>query len=195
MLIGKKEWGILGEEFKELKQRLARLEREQEHHHLANSNTHQLLNKLSGKIEQLETNHTNYGQEFSSQVSRISEHNDQLQKRITSFKILHDRASQKLLEDMNLELKSHLDVLYQTKSKYAEQEKIVNNNLVFLNQRLDSIGSELDKFQQIAKEIKTADFELSNFARKVTAEDAEKLRLMRENEKLKMLVARIRGGR
>ena len=195
MLIGKKEWGILGEEFKELKEKLAKLERRGEHHQLTGTETQDLLVKLSERIGQLENNHINYGQEFSSQVSRISEHNDQLQKRITSFKILHDRASQKLLEDMNLELKSHLDVLFQTKRRYAEQENVVNNNLTFLNQRLEEIGQELNKFQKIALQIKTADFELTNFARKVTQEDAEKLRLIRENEKLKMLVARMRGGR
>tara|TARA_Y100000310_G_C20565416_1_gene755228 strand:- start:523 stop:1113 length:591 start_codon:yes stop_codon:yes gene_type:complete len=195
MLIGKKEWQILGEEFKELKEKIARIERVHEHHQTANNDTHQLLKGISERVEQLENNHVNYGQEFSSQVSRISENNDQMQKRITSFKILHDQASKKLLEDMNLELKSKMDVLFSTKKNYEEQEKIVNNNLVLLNQRLEAMGSEISKFKQIAQEIKTTDFELTNFARKVTQEDAEKLRLIRENEKLKMLVARMRGGR
>ena len=195
MLIGKKEWQILGEEFSEVKQRLARLEREQENHRVGGAKTHQLLDEVKERMEKLESNHINYGQEFSGQVSKIAENNEQMQKRITSFKILHDRASQKLLEEMNLELKSRLEVLFQVKNKYAEQEQLVSNQLLRLNQRLEEMSSEINKFQQISLGIKTADFELANFARKVTAEDAEKLRLIRENEKLKMLVARMRGGR
>ncbi len=195
MLIGKKEWNVLGDEFREVKARLASLEKRQEHHQEDIGGTYQLLNRVSEKLNELEKNNLNYGQEFSNQVSRITENNDQMQKRITSFKILHDRASQKLLEEMNLELKSKMDVLFTTRKQYEEQELLVRNKLLLLNQKLEAIGQEVDKFNQIAKEIKTADFQLANFARKVTAEDAEKLRLIRENEKLKMLVARMRGGR
>ncbi|MFC1723459.1 hypothetical protein ACFL0V_04950 [Nanoarchaeota archaeon] len=61
-----------------------------------------------------------------------------------------------------------------------------------ITDQLSGLHGEMDKFRKISSQIKTADFDLAKHAREVTKADGEKLKLMREVERLQMLISKER---
>ncbi|MBU0470009.1 MAG: hypothetical protein KKA62_02330 [Nanoarchaeota archaeon] len=184
MLFSKKELEELKEPLKEisfLKEQslkiLQRLEENQEK-----------LSLIADQIKSLEENQNSLTARFEEEMERLTELNQQFEKRINSFRALESSASKRLFEETNLEIKSQLRSLFMTTQNYQKLEV----GLLQLLVKIETISEDVTKFSTISKEIKSADFQLSHFARQLTQQDQEKLSLMRENEKLKLLISKER---
>jgi hypothetical protein len=189
MLTGKKELLRLQEDLSQIHPQLSSLKnelKEQNMQHFSNNSI--TLQSILNKLDSLEQNHQSLSHRFTEEVATTTELNIKLKKRIDSFKLLEETARKRLLEETKYEIQKHLSGLSETTKKYHELE----TNMQVITQKLTSLQIEIHKFTTIAQEIKTADFRLANFASKVTKDDQEKLRLLRENEKLKMLIAKNR---
>jgi hypothetical protein len=160
-----------------------------EHNQQQFLNSNNLINNVSDKINQLENTNITLTKNFENEVARTVELNGLLKKRIDSFKLFEDSARKKIMEDVKFEIQKQLQSMFETTNKY----KVLENNLLVLNKKIDNLSSEIIKFNVISAQIKSADFDLTHFVKQVTAQDQEKLRLMRENEKLKMLIANKRS--
>ena len=146
------------------------------------------LDEINKRLNDLEERNHFLSQNFEQEISKTTELNSLLKKRVDSFKLFEEMARKKIMEDVKFEISKNLQSMFETTKKYKELE----NYLLVLNKKIDNLSSEINKFQQISSQIKTADFELEKYVKSVSKEDAEKLRLMRENEKLKMLIAKQR---
>lgn len=147
------------------------------------------LSELSKMINQLQKNQLMLSSDFEKEIKKTGELNRLMEKRINSFKVIGDRASKKLIEDANLEIKSQLDGLFNLTNCYKELE----NGLLDSQSKVNLLVEEILKFKSISSEIKGADFELASYARTLTNADQEKLRLMRENDSLKRLISHERS--
>jgi len=186
MMFSKKEVEKLNDSIKEINLKLSETDK-----NLKNLDNQELLNLIIEKIGKLEEKQAVFGGRFEEETRKLSELNEVLRKRIDSFKILEDKASKRLFEEVNIEFKSKLEGLFHTSKCYQELE----DKMIRIKNRLGVMEEEINKFSMIAKEVRVADFELAKFAKQVTQENGEKLKLIRENEKLKMLIARERGRR
>ena len=128
------------------------------------------------------------GTQFIDELARFSDNNTQLRKRIDSFKVLEDKAAKKLLEETQAEINSQIQGLFATTREYRKLEE----GLRLANSNINNLQNEISKLLQISSNIRASDFIMANYARKVTEEDREKLRLMRENDNLKRIISKER---
>jgi len=159
-----------------------------EHKQELQKNNQESFNMLLEKIQQLENKQNTFGDSFDDELYKINELSQQFESRINGFKLLEHRANKHLFEEVSLQIKSQIETLFNTTKKYQELE----SKMVKVQESISTLNEEISKFSNIAKEIKTADFQLSKFAKQVTSENQEKLSLMRENERLKLLISKER---
>jgi len=180
---------------KKIESRLTRIEEKIEignnNLNLFTNDTKKEIKTLSEKIDCI--NHEFYGlnEKYKAQIEDTKELNNTLRKRIDSFRILEDTAQKRLFSETKSEIREKLDSLMHTTKEYRKLE----NGLKNIGENIIILSSEIEKFKNISSQIKKEDFNLAKFAREVVKEDAEKLRLIRENEKLKMLISKERRNR
>ena len=184
MLTNKKELIEIKEKLTEVNSKINQSNEEfkSENSRIFNENK-ELLNSILLSVDELNNGQNNLSSDYQQEINKTSELNEQLKKRIDSFKLLQESVQKRMMEDIKFEIKKHIDTILSTTERYKELE----GSLVLINKKVENLTGEIGKFQKIAQEVKSADFELTKFAKQVTQEDQEKLRLMRENEKLKML--------
>ena len=155
-----------------------------------NAHTNTIFNQIQTNISELQRKNFYFTDTFEEQVQKFKTLGDKLKSTIESFKLLENVASKKLMEEMQVSIENEIKNLSHTSNKYKELEE----KLSATQKRLVKIEDQLDRFLELAGKIKESDFELSRYANELRRNDKEKLELMRENEKLKTLIARERRG-
>jgi hypothetical protein len=195
MFSSKKEFSAVEVEIKELKDLMLNVSSKFDKH---SKETSQKLSSQDEKIasildsvNRLQEKTSVFGQKLDEETRKFIEYNDAFRKRIDSLKILEDKISKKLLDDAVAEIKSQVQSLFTTTKEYQKLE----SDLKLISQSVSSIKPDIDKLHQIAGNLKPADFIMSEFAKRVTQADQEKLNLMRENERLKMIISKERRNK
>ena len=143
------------------------------------------------KLKQLEDKQSFMSKRFNEEVSIFSELNNNIKKRIEGFKMMENRAETLIADKAREEIASKLDSLSLLGKKYKQVEHDLDES----SKNVKEMTAQMKKFVDIGKDIKSADFELANYAKRLTATDSEKLRLIRENETLKKLISKERRNR
>ena len=150
------------------------------------------IDELKNQLTELKTNHDKFFKNFEENSSEIKEMKEDLRKEIHEFSLLKAQMHRKIIDKFEEELKSELKVCSESlKSEigtYNEIKERMNSMLVKIN----ALGGEINKFNEISRSIKKEDFELTKFAKQLLEMDREKLELMRKIDTLERLIAKMR---
>jgi chromosome segregation ATPase len=132
---------------------------------------------------------------ISAQMDEIHKTNEEFKKELYDFKMIKSDIKSKLVSELS---ESFREELKNETRKLDVDVKAFNDlkeELCVLVTKFKAVESEVAKFKEIAGSLKSADFQLANYARELTKNDQEKLRLMEKVEHLERLVAKERRGR
>ncbi len=153
-----------------------------------NDNNNSNVKEIKSAVDSITQKQVTYFDEFDKNLSNFTELNLMYRKEFDNLASIKHQATDRLLEKIEKELKQeihkHLSNLDLEKQKFSD-----------LNKDLDSLKQEIHKLKSISETIKTIDFELNNYIKKITEQDQEKLRLMRQVDELQKLIAKIRQGK
>tara|TARA_Y100000310_G_scaffold216625_1_gene217701 strand:+ start:1553 stop:2128 length:576 start_codon:yes stop_codon:yes gene_type:complete len=147
----------------------------------------ELKEKLSGAVENQNVLISNFKRESAA----IEELKEKLENDISDFRLIKNQMPEKIFEQLKEELEPHIEGLRSNVKTFNELKSELSKS----SEQVDELNSELSKFVKISKNIKAEDFELVKHARMLEKNDKEKLELVRENERLKTLIARERRRR
>ena len=150
------------------------------------------VRKLSAEMNNVKTDvaqiQKDFLGDFSKNLAVTKELVDEFSKELNNFKVERSQLTKKLMEKGNDELNEHFDKLKTDIGTYNE----LKGNVLQVSERINSLGSEIDKFNKIAAKIKEADYDLTKFAKQIFEADHEKLELMKKIDTLERLIARQR---
>ncbi|MBI4738529.1 hypothetical protein HY772_03045 [Candidatus Woesearchaeota archaeon] len=147
---------------------------------------------LQQEISQVNVDTSNIYLEFMEQLNHTKKLNEELKDDIYDFKLLKGQLKTKIVEELSESFRGEI----------AAQSKKLEADIKVYNALKDELGrvlveikglqEEMNKFRAISSQIKTADFELANYAREVTRMAREKQDLLSRADKLESAIARER---
>tara|TARA_Y100000310_G_C20701273_1_gene830114 strand:+ start:1052 stop:1615 length:564 start_codon:yes stop_codon:yes gene_type:complete len=144
-----------------------------------------LQKDLQGKEEEFLTG-------FEENAKKMVGVREDFEKALYDFKLLSGDMEKKLTakfdEVLKDELKGYVDGLKKELGDVAELKESISA----VKNELGTVQEEVKKFTSISSNIKEADFELTQYIKKVNDMDAEKLELMRKIDSLERLLARMK---
>ncbi len=114
--------------------------------------------------------------------------NDELASSLTELKLLKTQLQSRVAEKIEAEFRTLLLRL----EKDAESISRVSREMALVNSEAVRMRQEFERLSKISDGIKSADFELVNFSRRLQADEAEKLKLMKQVDDLQRLVSSMR---
>ena len=130
--------------------------------------------------------------EISVQLDNVHKTNEEFKKELYDFKMIKSDIKSKLVSEL---VESFREELKAETRKLDVDVKAFNDlkeELCIIVTKFKAVESEVAKFKEIAGQLKSADFQLANYAKELTKNDQEKLRLMERVEYLERLVAKER---
>ncbi len=127
-------------------------------------------------------------QGVKSATSSVETLNSELQESVTELKIMKTQLQSKVADKIEAEFR----ILLARFEKDVESIGQMKTQLEMANAELAKLKAEIEKLNKISSGLKTMDFELANYAKKLQADDAEKLRLMRQIDSLERLISKLR---
>ncbi len=123
-------------------------------------------------------------------VASVERLNSELEDSITDLKVLKGHLQAKVADKIEEEFKS----LLRRFEKDVDAISKLKAEISSMHSETAKLKDEIDKLNKISSSIRSSDFELSNYAKRLQADDAEKLRLMRQIDTLERLVSQLRRG-
>ena len=131
---------------------------------------------------------------FEENAGKIGNIKEDFEKSLYDFRLLSSDLQKKLLDKFDEEIKKEVHGYFEGLKGELGEYRDLKEKVNTMAQDLDKASSELEKFNKIAAQIQTGDFELSKHAKKLEDMDAEKLELMRKIDTLERLLAKMRRG-
>lgn len=122
------------------------------------------------------------------EVEAVAKSRQELESSLRAFKELQNKLETHAFEKINEGIQRAIETLKKEVEAYGSLKLETGK----LNERLLGLGSEINKFLTISKNITEADYEFKNYVKTLTANDQEKLRLMQEIDQLQRLVGALR---
>ncbi len=120
--------------------------------------------------------------------SSIKGLNEELADSISDLKILKTQLQSKIGDKIEAEFKALLSRF----EKDVESVSKLSREMQGITTEVATLKTEIEKLTKIGSTVKTMDFELTNYAKRLTADDAEKLRLMRQIDTLERMISKLR---
>ena len=150
------------------------------------------IDELKKQLSEINSGKDAFLSNLDENNAELKEMKESLRKEIHEFSLLKSQLHRKIIDKFEEELKSELKVCSESlKSEigtYNEIKERMNSMLVKIN----ALGGEINKFNEISRSIKKEDFELTKFAKQLLEMDREKLELMRKIDTLERLIAKMR---
>lgn len=153
-----------------------------------NDNNNSNVKEIKTSIDSISQKQVTYFDEFDKNLSNFTELNLMYRKEFDNLASIKHQTTEKLLEKVEKELKQEIQ-------KHLSNLDLEKQEFSKINKELDSLKQEIHKLMSISETIKTIDFELNNYIKKITEQDREKLRLMGQVDDLQKLIAKIRQGK
>lgn len=151
--------------------------------------------ELKNEIKEMKASQENIARELEKSLGSIKNSAESLDTEIKDFKLLKGQITSKIIESVKEEIQnSFLDSMERLKTD-VKRFNDLRDELLKMKSKLDSLSGEINKFQEISRKIKKEDFELTKYAKMITAQDNEKLRLMKQIDTLQRLISRERRKR
>lgn len=152
------------------------------------SETKDAMCTIIDQVSKLESNKDSSLHEFKTTMEEIKDLKQRLETNINAIAFLKDQAKKNLVSDLKNQIQKEAKAINDETVRYFELKKDITESASLLR----DFNSNVSKLNEISKEIKKADFELSRHFQNIERADAEKIRLARELDKLKSLIARER---
>ncbi|MCK5283074.1 MAG: hypothetical protein KAK00_06700 [Nanoarchaeota archaeon] len=156
------------------------------------NNLNENISSLKNEIDALKDSQNNLAAKFKEDSDLIKETKEELRKEISDFKLIKSRLETKLVEKFDEEIKKELLPRFDRLERHVKEFEELGVKVAIIAKRVVTLGSELQKFCDISNNIKTGDFELTNFAQQLKSMDNEKLELMRKIDTLERLISKMR---
>jgi len=144
--------------------------------------------EIKNSINEINSKQSKYLEEFEKNLVNLSSLNQNYRKEFDNLASIKNQAIDRILEkiekELKLEIQKHLDKLS------LEQERFTA-----LSNDLNSLKQEIQKLKAVSESIKTIDFGLNSYIQKITEQDKEKIRLLKQVDDLQSLIGKIRQGR
>lgn len=148
----------------------------------------QKFKKLEETLGQLKEKQFYYFEEFEKSLTAFNDMNIKYKKEFDAFNVIKNNLTAKTLEKVEKEMKEvlavHFTKLETEKKKFEDMSKDI-----------EKAKEEIKKLIMISSKIKEADFDLTKYAAELRANDAEKLKLMKQVDELQTIIAKMRQGR
>ena len=130
--------------------------------------------------------------EFNSHISAISSARKEMEDELFKFSVLkgqmQDRIMKKFADELEKEILERKNELSIDTGKYREAKAAIEG----IASELGKAGLEIKKWREISSKIKSEDFELVRFTKKLKELEGEKLGLMQKIDVLERLVGKMR---
>ncbi len=144
--------------------------------------------KILDKINEINSRHVNYFEEFDKNISAFNSLNLMYRKEFDNLGSFKSQLAEKLLDKLSRDIKDEVQKHF---AKLESEKK----NFELLSKELESLMREIQKLKAVSETVKTMDFELTNYSKKLLDNDTEKLRLMNKIDNLEKLISKMRQGR
>lgn len=124
-------------------------------------------------------------QEKYEKVQKVG---DEFEKRLRSFDLLLGKIENKVFSKLNENISNQLDMFRREIKDFSNTKERVQE----MTQIMGELKKEAAKVSDVTTKIKQNDYELNKYAKALEKTDREKLRLMKENEKLQKLIGALR---
>ena len=147
------------------------------------------LTQAHESTKNLNTEHNKFKSDFQTNKDSVENNNIRFKELLNEFSMLKSSLPEKLFNQLDQELKPHLARI-KTESKQFDN---LNHDLTLITGELANIRKEIGNFKDIASKIKKEDFQLTGYAKKLEQEDRNKLKLLKEIDDLKRIIAKERS--
>ncbi|MDP7180790.1 MAG: hypothetical protein QF824_05980 [Candidatus Woesearchaeota archaeon] len=150
------------------------------------------INNLKNQISTLKESQTellNYLKESLGSIDNIKE---DLKKEVYEFNLLKSQLQTKLVEKFETELKNELNINLEKLKEDHQKYDDARQKLASLVDQTSELNNNITNLNEIGKNIKKEDFELTNHANKLLETDREKLELMKKIDTLERLISKMR---
>jgi len=150
--------------------------------------TNSLLNEIIQKFDEFKKREELRIGLLEKEIAEIEKRRKEFEGAVTNFNSLRNRIEEmvceKILEVVNKEISS-------INAKTKKFESVEEDFAKLWNQVL-LLEKQISKFNNIAANIKEVDFTLKRYMKEIELNDKEKLRLMKEIDTLKSIIAKMR---
>lgn len=151
-----------------------------------------LSEQLSSEIVKLQNKQTTALGDFTAQVEHILALNTRYSQGISSLQKVKSDLSNLMYETALQDTKALVGKSFDELSGEFSSVKAVSGQLAVVKDAVTALQTEVAKFSRMSASVKEIDTQLVNYVREITAQDKEKLELMREVDRLQTLVAKMR---
>lgn len=150
------------------------------------------FNSLKAEFTELRERQQEFLKSFKIDIEQIKTLKTGLDTEVKDFKLVKGQMQEKLFqqirEELDQSINANLEGLKTDVSRYNELKQQIG----LITLRISTLGTEIDKFNNISRKLKEGDFELSNYAKKIMEMDHEKMQLLRKIDALERLISRER---
>ncbi len=183
-LTGKLE---IKEELKELKSQVEDiLSRQKE----SNESLRKDLAAINNSITSLENNKNSIISSLKKDLEEMQSAKEELSQSVKSMQEMQSTLYSQVYGRLDNALKEHVNSLKSTTDEFESLKPDVKNTMLLLS----SIREDINRLKELSKTIKLQDLQLSEHMNNVQRLDDEKLRLMRQIDKLQDIIAKHRRG-
>ncbi|PLW79804.1 hypothetical protein C0585_05680 [Candidatus Woesearchaeota archaeon] len=133
--------------------------------------------------------------ELNKTIKDITISNQELKKEIDTFKLSKANLHNHAVNELKKSLKEVSDSLKNEKVDYNKAQKTINELTENISKSYDLFSKEIQRLINVSNKIKESDFELTKHAKNLDRYDNEKLKFIREIDKLETMIARMKRNR
>jgi chromosome segregation ATPase len=150
---------------------------------------------LRTALEETKQRQNEFLESFREDLNVIKSSRQELKEEVYNFKLLQDQTRKQILDKFEEEISNNIKDYFEKLKTDADSYEELKEKIVIIARRTSQLSEELDKFNNISRNIKKEDFELTKFANRIFETDKEKLELMKKIDNLERLIAKMRRAR
>lgn len=153
---------------------------------------HSEITNLKTNFETINSAHGEHLSQLKHDIDEVREIKAQLNDELNDLKLLKAHIKEKLVDELAAtfkeELSSHTERIKTDVKSYNETKQALQS----ITLRLEQLKAEMDKFNNISKNIKENDFELDKYAKNLKNFSDEKHELLLKIDNLEKMIGRER---
>jgi len=149
----------------------------------------------SKQIKELKDNQEKSIKDLEKTIQSLNKNNYELRKEIDTFKLSKANLHNHAVNELKKSLKEAADSLKNEKADYNKAQKAINELTENISKNYEVFSKEIQRLVNVSNKIKEADFELTKHAKNLDRYENEKLKFIREIDKLETMIARMKRNR
>lgn len=151
--------------------------------------------KLLEQVKDLHKDHKKLSKQLQESTEQIEVAHQKLGRAVSELLIFKPKLEKGLADKFESTLQSHLDQTTKDLSLDVKEHQKTQELATKTQEAQALLLKEVQKLQEITKNLNAKDFELSKHAKELHLKDQEKLRLMKRVDDLEKLLAKMKSRR